>query len=266
MDEAEAHNAAGNDAFNAGNYIKASELYFEAVKANGKVAKYRTNLCNALMKRGRPAEALEEAAAAIAVDGGWPKGHFYKALALEQLCKLPEALAACEKGLRLHRHNAPLEDMHSRLQKQKRELEQQQQRLAAGAVEQRTVVYAATVRDGAGHERAFRYEHQVDSARLARAAADKAEATRIIQEVAMPHYHEMLQAQPWLCVGCQLQDGKRQRATKLFLHPMSYLTKPQPLVYDMGPTPACGSQACATYATQMAQQIVSDIMHDEAAS
>jgi tetratricopeptide (TPR) repeat protein len=103
MDEAEAHNAAGNDAFNAGNYQKASELYFAAVKANGKIAKYRTNLCNALLKRGKPAEAVEEAAAAVAVDASWPKGHYYKALAYEALCKLPEALAACEDGLRIHR-------------------------------------------------------------------------------------------------------------------------------------------------------------------
>jgi tetratricopeptide (TPR) repeat protein len=107
MDKAEAHNAAGNDAFNAGDLQRASDLYFEAVKANGKVAKYRTNLCNALIKRGRPAEALEEAAAAVAVDGSWPKGHYFKALAFEQLCQLPEALAACEEGLRIHRYVLP---------------------------------------------------------------------------------------------------------------------------------------------------------------
>jgi hypothetical protein len=83
--------------------------------------------------------------------------------------------------------------MHSRLQKRNRELQEQQQRLAAGAVEQRTVMYAATVRDAAGHEQAFRFEHQVDSSRLARVKSDKAEATRIIQEVTMPHYREMLQ-------------------------------------------------------------------------
>jgi hypothetical protein len=91
------------------------------------------------------------------------------------------------------RHNAALEELHRRLHKQKREHEEQQQRLAAGAVEPRTVVYCATVRDAAGHEQAFRYEHQVDSRRLAQAVSDKAEATRIIQEVAMPHYKEMLQ-------------------------------------------------------------------------
>jgi hypothetical protein len=83
--------------------------------------------------------------------------------------------------------------MLTRLQKHKREHDEQQQRLAAGAVEPRTVVYCATVRDAAGHEQAFRYEHQVDSRRLAQAAGDQAEATRIIQEVAMPHYKEMLQ-------------------------------------------------------------------------
>lgn len=85
--------------------------------------------------------------------------------------------------------------MHSRLLKHKRELEkkQQQRQQAAGLTgEQRTVQYCAKVRDAAGHEQKFRFDHQVDGARLARAAADKAEATRIIQEVAMPHYKEML--------------------------------------------------------------------------
>jgi tetratricopeptide (TPR) repeat protein len=104
MDEAEAYNAAGNEYYNQGDFVKASELYFGAVKVNGKVAKYRTNLCNALLKRGRPEEALEEAAAAIAVDGSWPKGHYFKALAYEEMCDLPKALAACEEGLRIHRY------------------------------------------------------------------------------------------------------------------------------------------------------------------
>ena len=51
--EAESINAAGNAAFNAGNFTKATQLYFEAVKADGQVAKYRTNLCNALLKSGK---------------------------------------------------------------------------------------------------------------------------------------------------------------------------------------------------------------------
>jgi hypothetical protein len=63
-------------------------------------------------------------------------------------------------------------------------------------------------------------------------------------------------------VSCQLQHGKQQRATKLFMHAMSYLTKPEPLVQDMGPTPACSSQACATYSTQMAQQMMAEIQAD----
>jgi tetratricopeptide (TPR) repeat protein len=100
---AEAHNAAGNDAFNAGDFSKASDLYFAAVKANGTVAKYRTNLCNALLKCGRAAMAVEEAAAAIAVDGTWSKGYYYKAVALEELGEIARALAACEEGLHIHR-------------------------------------------------------------------------------------------------------------------------------------------------------------------
>lgn len=72
----------------------------------------------------------------------------------------------------------------------------------------------------------------------------------------------LLQAQPWVCVSCQLQHNRRTPATKLFLHPMSYLNKPQPLVQDMGPTPACGAQACATYSTQMAQQMMAEVMRE----
>lgn len=54
---AEAHNAAGNDAFNAGDFTKAVIHYYEAVKADGQVAKYRTNLANALLKCGRCVKA-----------------------------------------------------------------------------------------------------------------------------------------------------------------------------------------------------------------
>lgn len=276
MAAAEARNAEGNTAFKAGDFIKAKQLYFKAVQADGTVAKYRTNLCNALLKCGDPGMAVEEAAAAVAVDPTWVKGYYFKALALEELGDNTQALAACEEGLHIHRcrpsdsqghrccegcrhdmhgsalggrgpppavwgplgggadccrvlaatqrthsraptrrppnspaaaaacrHEPALEAMHSRLLKHKRELQkrQQQQRRqqAAGpAGEQRTVQYCATVRDAAGHEQRFRFEHQVASARLAQAAADKAEATRIIQEVAMPHYSEMLRVGlPW---------------------------------------------------------------------
>jgi hypothetical protein len=75
-----------------------------------------------------------------------------------------------------------------------------------------------------------------------------------------PNMLWLLQAKPWLCVACQMQHERQTRATKLFLHPMSYLTKPQPTIQDMGPTPACGSQACATFSTQLAQQMMAEIM------
>lgn len=53
MAHAEAHNAAGNEAFKAGDFPTAAELYFKAVEGDGTVAKYRTNLANALLKSGR---------------------------------------------------------------------------------------------------------------------------------------------------------------------------------------------------------------------
>lgn len=68
------------------------------------------------------------------------------------------------------------------------------------------------------------------------------------------------QAKPWLCVSCQLQHDKQRPATQLFLHAMGYLNKPQPAIQDMGPTPACGSQDCATWTRQMAEQLKAEIM------
>jgi hypothetical protein len=68
------------------------------------------------------------------------------------------------------------------------------------------------------------------------------------------------QAKPWLCVSCQLQHDKQRPATQLFLHAMGYLNKLQPAIQDMGPTPACGSQDCATWTRQMAQQLKAEIM------
>lgn len=55
----------------------------------------------------RVALAVEEAAAAIAVDGTWPKGYFFKAIALEELGDYAKALAACEEGLHIHRCVGP---------------------------------------------------------------------------------------------------------------------------------------------------------------
>lgn len=55
------------------------------------------------VSHNRAALAIEEAAAAIAVDSSWVKGYYFKALALEQLPNYARALKACEEGLRVHR-------------------------------------------------------------------------------------------------------------------------------------------------------------------
>lgn len=53
MDQAATLNAAGNEPFRAGHYPKAADLYEKEVAADGKGAKYRTNLAKALIKSGR---------------------------------------------------------------------------------------------------------------------------------------------------------------------------------------------------------------------
>lgn len=71
-----------------------------------------------------------------------------------------------------------------------------------------------------------------------------------------------VQAQPWECVSCNEQWGRRTRATRLYLHCCAYLHQLQPHVQDMGPTPSCSSKACGEYATQGAQQVMTETLQD----
>jgi hypothetical protein len=102
------------------------------------------------------------------------------------------------------RDNADLLRLHDRVRTHLQELTAQQQRIAAGAAEPVTVVYMASVDDEAGHEQHFRFEHKVDSRRLARAAVDEQERSKIMQEVAMAHHEEML------LVGGQQREAKQR--------------------------------------------------------
>lgn len=99
--EAAALNAAGNAAYNSKQYARAAELYGEAAAADRSTAKYNTNLANDLRILGKLQEALQAAEAAIAADSTWTKGYYFKAVVLEALERIPEALAACDAGLKV---------------------------------------------------------------------------------------------------------------------------------------------------------------------
>ena len=75
MATAEAHNEEGRQAFQAGNYAKASQRYEAAIAADPSNAKYHTNLANVLLKLNQPLQAQEAAQNAIQADPRWIKGY-----------------------------------------------------------------------------------------------------------------------------------------------------------------------------------------------
>ena len=106
MATAEAHNEEGRQAFQAGNYAKASECYEAAIAAGPSTAKYgHTNLANVLLKLDQPIQAQEAAQNAIQADPGWIKGYYYSALARDSNGEFTRALADCSKGLEVDTNN-----------------------------------------------------------------------------------------------------------------------------------------------------------------
>jgi tetratricopeptide (TPR) repeat protein len=145
-------------------------------------------------------------------------------------------------------------------QQQPQQQHQQQQSSAASAPARAwaaaaqptvAVTYSAKVRDDSGNVRSFSFEHRLDAARVRRAATDRQEGVAILRAVTMPHYQEMLAAAPWRCVSCVTAP-----ATKLLLHPMSYLHLSPPKVLDAGVTPVSAQAACAAAAEAMTQSIM----------
>ena len=114
MATAEAHNEEGRQAFQAGNYVKASQCY-AAMAAGPSNAKYHTNLANVLLKLNQPTQAQEAAQNAIQADPGWIKGYYDSALARDRSNgEFNRALADCSKGLEVDRSNAALMDLQNK--------------------------------------------------------------------------------------------------------------------------------------------------------
>ena len=145
MATAEAHNEEGRQAFQAGNYAKASQRYEAAIAADPSNAKYHTNLANVLLKLNQPLQAQEAAQNAIQADPRWIKGYYYSALARDSNGEFTRALADCSKGLGVDRSNAALMDLQKTVEKHEKQLQQLEER--GSKRPQRAVRYNAKIRD-----------------------------------------------------------------------------------------------------------------------
>ena len=79
---AEEHKAAGNDAFKAGDYLKAAAAYTKAIKADPANHVYYSNRSQAFLKLSKVTKALEDAEKCISLAPDFVKGYHRKASAL----------------------------------------------------------------------------------------------------------------------------------------------------------------------------------------
>ena len=101
---AEEHKAAGNDAFKAGDYLKAAAAYTKAIKADPANHVYYSNRSQAFLKLSKVTKALEDAEKCISLAPDFVKGYHRKASALHALApatpKKPSLQPRARKRLR----------------------------------------------------------------------------------------------------------------------------------------------------------------------
>lgn len=98
----------GNEAFKAGKYMEAAQLFSEAIKINPSDGILYSNRSGAYASMNMYQEALADATQCVALKPDWPKGYSRKGLALYKLGRMQEAKVAYEEGLRIDPNNETL--------------------------------------------------------------------------------------------------------------------------------------------------------------
>eukprot|EP00483_Globobulimina_turgida_P008005 UN08021 len=96
-----------------------------------------------------------------------------------------------------------------------------------------TVIYEAKLSDPVDEhiEKSFVFQHQIDKHYLNILCSNKKKSLKYLERIAKSHHDEMFSAYKWHCTECH------NPATKLQLHPIAYLSNPQPVIIEMaGPT------------------------------
>lgn len=124
----------GNDAFKVKNYREAIIAYTQAIdidpRSEAASALY-SNRAASYSALNQHKEALADAEACIALRPDWLKGHYRKAVALEALGKLDDALAAFDDALRTEPNNA---DVQERLNNLRLAIKERNEKAVPGAM------------------------------------------------------------------------------------------------------------------------------------
>jgi stress-induced-phosphoprotein 1 len=98
----------GTKAFTAKDFNTAIEHFTAAIKEAPHDHTLYSNRSACYFNLGKSSSALTDAEKCIEIKGDWDKGHQRRAMALQQMGKFDEAIAAYERGLQLNPDNAQI--------------------------------------------------------------------------------------------------------------------------------------------------------------
>ncbi|KAF0219379.1 MAG: hypothetical protein FD174_2078 [Geobacteraceae bacterium] len=100
--DADAFNLLGIEAFKAGNYEKAAEMFSRAISANGHTSSFHNNLGIAFKELGRPDEAADCFRTALDINPVYPMAHYNLGIVLQNKGDFDGAVQCYQKALQLN--------------------------------------------------------------------------------------------------------------------------------------------------------------------
>jgi stress-induced-phosphoprotein 1 len=98
----------GTKAFTAKDYLKAVELFSDAIKESPSDHTLYSNRSASYLNMGKAQLALTDADRCIEIKSDWDKGHQRRAMALQNLGRFDDSIASFEHGLKLNPENAQI--------------------------------------------------------------------------------------------------------------------------------------------------------------
>lgn len=95
------HKDQGNEFYKAEQWLKAAACYTKGIKEEPENTVLYSNRCAALLKLQKAGKALSDAETCIHIRPDWEKGHYRKAMVLEAMGELSQALTSYEEAAKL---------------------------------------------------------------------------------------------------------------------------------------------------------------------
>lgn len=99
----------GNEAFKAGRYQEAIDLFSKAIEHNPNDHVFYSNRSGSYLNNGQYDQALQDAETCIKMNPAWPRGYQRKGSALFYMDRIDDAINTYKEGLKVDPNNADLQ-------------------------------------------------------------------------------------------------------------------------------------------------------------